>query len=238
MKKFALGFAVCITLISCLTWAAATQLDVDRLAGSLLVRIDGTPVRAGSGKAATVERSASGSFDSIVLRSAENLEVQIGPQLQIKVSGDDNLLDLIETRLEGGRLVIDSHGSYRTRTPITVQVQLPALKDFTLEGSADARIRGLDGGRFRVELDGSGSIDASGKVEELAVDLNGSGDILFAKLQAKSVEAELNGSGDIVVAVIDRLRAEINGSGDIRYHGNPAKLHSAVNGSGDIEPAD
>lgn len=238
MKKFALGFAVCITLLSCLAWAAATQLDVERLAGSLVVRIDGKPVLAGSGKAATVERQVGGSFDGIVLRSAENLEVQIGPQLQIKVTGDDNLLDLIETRLEGGRLVIDSHGSYRTRTPITVQVQLPSLKDFALEGSADARIRGLGGGRFRVELDGSGSIDASGKVDELVIDLNGSGDVRFAKLQAKDVEAELNGSGDIVVAVIDRLRAEVNGSGDIRYHGNPAKLHSEVNGSGDIERAE
>lgn len=237
MKQFALGFALCLTIVSCLSWAAVSQIDVDKWAGSVMVHIDGKPMRAGSGKAATVERQT-GDFDRIVLRSAEDLEVQIGPRLQVKVSGDDNLLDLIETRVEGGRLVIDSHGSYRTKTPLRVQVQLPVLNEFVLEGSADANLIGLAGTRFKLELDGSGTIRASGKVDDLEVEVNGSGDALLAGLQARSAEADLNGSGDIELAALASLHAQINGSGDIRYHGTPTKLHTAVNGSGDIARVD
>lgn len=238
MKQFALGFAACITLVSCLSWAAVANLDVEKLAGSVLVRIDDLPVRAGSGTAASVARAADKPFDRIVLRSAENLDVTVGPKAAITVHGDDNLLELIETRIDGGRLVIQSRGSYRSKAPLRVEVQLPSLHAFTLEGSADARIVGVSGKALEIELNGSGNITASGSVENLDVDLNGSGNASLGELKAVSVEADLNGSGDIVVAARDALEAELNGSGDIRYRGAPTKLRMEINGSGDIERAD
>lgn len=238
MKSFALGFATCITLVSCLSWAAVANLDIEKLAGSVLVRVNDLPVRAGSGKPASVVRDASKAFDRIVLRSAENLDVKIGPEASITLHGDDNLLELVETRIDGGRLMIESRGSYRSRTPLRVEVQLPALRAFTLEGSADARLAGLSGKELEIELNGSGDVTASGSVENLDVDLNGSGNLSLRELKALRVEADLNGSGDIIVAASEALEAELNGSGDIRYHGSPAKLRTEVNGSGDIERAD
>ena len=238
MRQFALGFAACITLVSCLSWAAVANLDVERFAGSVLVRVNDLPVRAGSGKPASVVRDAGTAFDRIVLRSAENLDVRIGPEASITLHGDDNLLELIETRIDGGRLMIESRGSYRSKTPLRVEVQLPSLRAFALEGSADARIRGVTGKALEIELNGSGNITASGSVENLDVDLNGSGDASLGGLKAVRVEADLNGSGDITVAASEALEAELNGSGDIRYHGSPARLRMEVNGSGDIERAD
>ena len=238
MKQFALGFAACITLVSCLSWAAVANLDIDKLAGSVLVRVNDLPVRAGSGTPASVARAADKPFDRIVLRSAENLDITVGPKASITVQGDDNLLELIETRIEGGRLVVESRGSYRSRTPLRVAVQLPALRAFTLEGSADARIGGLNEKALEIELNGSGNIVASGSVETLDVDLNGSGNASLGELKAVTVEADLNGSGDITVAASGALEAELNGSGDIRYRGTPAKLRMEINGSGDIERAD
>lgn len=234
MKKFLLAFVATMTLLSVLAWAGASQVDIHRLAGELVVHVDHRPVLVGSGKPASVER-APPPFERIALRSAENVEVRVGGKTSVKVSGDDNLLELVETRVEGDTLVIESRGSYRTKTPLLVEVQLPSLRHFALDGSADARLSGIRGERLGVELNGSGDIEASGEVGELEVEVNGSGDADLGELRAKRVEAELNGSGDIDVAASEELRAEINGSGDIRYRGAPAKLRSEVNGSGDVE---
>lgn len=238
MKQFALGFATSIALVSGLSWAAVASLDVERLAGGVMVRVNDQPVRAGSGKPASAVRDAGKPFDRIVLRSAENLDVKVGPKAAITVHGDDNLLELIETRIDGGRLVVESRGSYRSSSPLRVEVQLPALRAFTLEGSADARLVGLSGKELEIELNGSGNITASGGVESLDVDLNGSGNANLGDLKATRVEADLNGSGDIVVAAREALEAEINGSGDIRYHGSPARLRTEINGSGGVRRAD
>lgn len=237
MKSFALGFAACMTLVSALAWAAASTLDFDRLAGQIMVYVDREPARSGSGTLASVERALP-DFDRIELRSAENLEVRIGPKAALKLSGDDNLLDLIETRVEAGKLLVDARGSYRTKTPIRVEVQLPRLAALELLGSADARIEGLAGGTLDLELNGSGSIEASGEVEDLDVEVNGSGDARLGQLKARKVEADLNGSGDILVFAVETLQADINGSGDIRYRGSPAKVESEVNGSGDVSRVD
>ena len=234
MKKVLLAFAATMTLLSVLAWAGASQVDIHRLAGELVVHVDHRPVQVGSGKPASVERTLP-AFERIALRSAENVEVRVGGKHSVKVSGDDNLLELVETRVEGDTLVIESRGSYRTKTPLLVEVQLPRLRHFALDGSADARLSGIRGERLGVELNGSGDIEASGEVDELEVEVNGSGDADLGSLWAKHVEAELNGSGDIDVAASEELRAEINGSGDIRYRGAPAKLRSEVNGSGDVE---
>lgn len=233
MKQFALGFAVCLTLVSVLAWAAAASLDIDKLAGQVLVRIDSQPARAGSGIAGSRERAVA-EFDRVELRSGENLVVRIGPRSALTLHGDDNLLDLVDTRVEGGKLLIEASGSYRATRPVTIEVQVPRLRALELLGSADARVLGLAGGDFEIELNGSGNVEASGVADELDVELNGSGSVILGELKARQASAELNGSGDILLFAVDSLRADINGSGDIRYRGSPVRVESDTNGSGDL----
>ncbi len=253
MKALAL-VACSLLLAGVSTGAAALNLNLGWLGGDINVTVDNKPMRQGSGTVATVERKLDG-FDRISQRSAENVEVTIGPKFEVKLIGDDNLLELIDTRVAGSELIVEARSSYRTKTPIRVLVQLPKLERYSLEGSADARIAGLAGGDVELELNGSGDIEAAGRADRLEVELNGSGDMRLGALQGKSTQAELNGSGDITLSSVGPLKvelngsgdidvgeveaidAEINGSGDISYRGTPKWIRSEVNGSGDIRRA-
>lgn len=205
------------------------------LGGGVEVRIDNGKPRAGNGQTSTVSRSLP-AYRRIELRSAENLRAVIAPAATLQLTGDSNLLELVGTRVQGDTLIIEALGSYRSRTPILVSVQLPVLDAVQVEGSADAVVSGLAAERFKVEISGSGNIEASGSAHELEVALDGSGNAALRALAAQRAVVEINGSGNVTVQARERLRAEINGSGDIRYGGAPAEVKAEVNGSGRIRP--
>ena len=190
----------------------------------------------GNGEIVTVRRELP-PYRRIDLQSAENLSVRIvagAPSTQLR--GESNLLDRIATRVQGDTLIVEATGSYRTRNPIVVEATLPALDGVAIEGSSNARIDGLDAERFKVEISGSGDVEASGRAKALEVELDGSGNAALRALATQRAEVEINGSGNITVQVSERLKAEINGSGDIRYAGDPPQVKAEVNGSGKVKP--
>lgn len=223
-----------VLLLAAGTVAEAGNLNpFDR---SLEVHVrDGKPVD-GNGEIVTVRRELP-PYRRIDLQSAENLSVRIvagAPSTQLR--GESNLLDRIATRVQGDTLIVEATGSYRTRNPIVVEATLPALDGVAIEGSSNARIDGLDAERFKVEISGSGDVEASGRAKALEVELDGSGNAALRALATQRAEVEINGSGNITVQVSERLKAEINGSGDIRYAGDPPQVKAEVNGSGKVKP--
>lgn len=212
--------------------AQAKHKILDKL-GAVTVTIDGQPPREGSGAATTLSRKIAG-FSRIELRSAERLRVTPGKGLSLRLTGDDNLLELIATEVRGDTLIIEARGSYRTKKAITIDIVMPALSALTLAGSGDAAIEALDPKGFKLDIDGSGAVQALGLVDQLDIEVNGSGDADLSGVEAKAVEAEVNGSGNISIGVTPSLKAEINGSGDIVYQGEPKTLKTEINGSGSI----
>ena len=67
------------------------------------------------------------------------------------------------------------------------------------------------------------SISASGAVQRLDANVNGSGDINLAALHSDVAYLASNGSGDIDVTVQNEVNARASGSGRITVHGDPAR---------------
>ncbi len=228
------GKILFVALLACLAASAAQARHgiFDKLAGTT-VTLNGQPPREGSGTTGTVTRTPP-RFTKIELRSAERLKVTRGDVVSVKISGDDNLLELIGTDVRGETLIIETRGSYRTRKSILVEIVMPKLGALTIAGSGDAVIDALDPNSFKLDVDGSGNVVATGAVDALKVEINGSGNADLPGVSAKRVEAEVNGSGNISVGAVEALDAEINGSGDIVYQGEPKSLKTWVNGSGSV----
>ncbi len=190
-------------------------------------------MRVGSGTLLSQTRELP-AFSSIEVDGSSDVEVQIGAAQQVAVTGDDNLLDMIDLTVRDGRLTVSSHGSYRSRRDLKVAITLPALDAVTIEGSGDVVLHGFAGSALKLRIAGSGDIHADGAVDTLALRIAGSGDADLSALKAKTAAVEINGSGDASVFASESLSAATNGSGDIRYSGDPKQLATAVHGSGDI----
>lgn len=191
----------------------------------------------GSGKVVSEKRSVSG-FSSVTLQGSGNVDISFATDESVVVEADDNILPLIETTVQGGKLVIatKSFTNIVPTKPVRVQITMKSLQGLTLSGSGDMVVSGLVGKDLVVGLPGSGEITVNGTAETVNINLPGSGNIFCNGLKARSVTASLNGSGNIDVFASESLDANILGSGNIHYAGNPTNVSKKVTGSGSITP--
>jgi len=176
-------------------------------------------------------------FDQISLHGSPDVRVLVGEEGPVTVRGDQNLLEHVITEVKDSRLIVRmERGSYYYSNPIEVQVPMAALVGFSIAGSGDAKIHGVDSDELGLAISGSGDITAHGYVRELDAAISGSGEMNLLGLSAQIASIAISGSGDIRADVSTELNAVISGSGSVRYHGSP-ETNTAVLGSGSIRRA-
>lgn len=188
----------------------------------------------GSGVPATQARDVA-AFNSVELAGSNNVVIRVGEKQSVVVRADANLLDRVTTEVQAGRLVVaNTPGSFTTKSPMSVEVTVPALKALTLTGSGNIVVNGIETESLEVALPGSGTLTGSGTATRLDVTVSGSGTVQFTRLVADNVRAVVSGSGSIFIAATKTLDASVPGSGAILYVGNPQNVTKSVTGSGAI----
>ena len=187
----------------------------------------------GSGVSKTESRTVS-SFSKIELSGSPEVEVTVGPAASLSVTADDNILPLIETKVDGRTLDIDSKGSYNTSIGVKVKITAPTLEGVSISGSGDIHVTELKAGEFETGITGSGNIVIVGTSDQLTAQITGSGNLKADELSVKHARVTVTGSGNATIRATDEVDATVTGSGDIRYAGNPPQVKSNVIGSGQI----
>lgn len=189
----------------------------------------------GSGVAASQTRDLP-AFAGVNLTGSNKVIVTVGGRQSVVVHADSNLVKHVTTKVEAGTLLIGTTGSFTTRSPMTVDVTVPALTALTLSGSGQISVTGVQARQLTVLLPGSGLLTGSGTVTRLDVSLSGSGLAQLTGLEARDVHAVVSGSGLIRVTATHILNAIVSGTGAINYSGNPAQVNRDVTGTGAITP--
>ena len=173
-------------------------------------------------------------FSTVNIVGNLDAEIVLADSFICNVTGDDNLVPLVETIVSNNTLEISIDGSYSTNSPLFVLIKMPVLEKAKITGSGDMIITDVTRDKVVLNISGSGNIVASGRVGDLEAVVSGSGDLSLYELKADNINVTINGSGDAEVWANQSIFALINGSGDIVYKGNPAEVDKHVNGSGDI----
>ena len=203
-------------------------------AGNFLKSLFGCSGIKGSGEQITEERDVK-SFDKIESSGSYDIYVQVGEEQSLEITFDDNLIDLITTRVSGKTLKISNRDSYSSRNTCRVDITIPELEKVSLSGSGDIEIVDLDETSFTFKLSGSGDLRASGRVEELEIRLSGSGDIDTRDLLADDTYCKISGSGSVKLHAKEYFEGTVSGSGNIYYYGEPEHISTHVSGSGRIK---
>jgi hypothetical protein len=189
----------------------------------------------GSGSRRT-ERRDVGDFNRLVVEGAYRVEVTCGgggpPSLEIEA--DDNLLPLIKTEVEGGRLRIRADRGMKTETMPRVRISVADLAEVSIPGATDFSLDGLDNDAFKLGVEGASKFRAAGETGRFDITLNGAGLVDARELRAANVTAVNNGAGRITVRASDSLDATVNGVGTVDYYGDPKTVNPKVNGIGKI----
>jgi len=178
------------------------------------------------------------SFDQVVLEGSFDVIVNIGGGQSVTLYGDEDDFDNVETRVRRGTLTIswDRDGQrWRDHDDVNIEISVPSLVGFGIEGSGDVEISDIDAEDFHIQIAGSGDMLVDGQCNSLEIDIAGSGDVEGEDLICASVSVEIAGSGDVEVTANDSIDIEINGSGDVIVYGSPSGVRLRQRGSGDIE---
>lgn len=243
-------------LLFALLAAASQPAHADDCAFLRRVGFTGERV-TGSGRIVEEPRPLAG-FGALKLAGGIDVELRAGERESVTVRADDNVVPLIETRVEGGTLVIGvaRGASFRTQRTPRVVVEFVRLGELTAAGSGDVhadRVRGdafavavagsgdvkidaLDVNSLGVMLAGSGDFTAGGRADEQGFRIRGSGDVRARDLVGRSVKVSIAGSGDASVHATEELEVAIAGSGDVVYRGAP-KVTKSIAGPGSVRPA-
>ena len=209
----------------------------------------------GNGNVETEQRTVS-TFDGVVSHGSFDITVVTGDAHSVKIEADENLLQYIDTDVEGGNLTITTRRGYnlRPRGELKVTVTAPHFNELSSHGSGNIKggnpIRGTEktklhlsgSGNINVDLEapavdaeiaGSGNISVSGNTKQFTSKIYGSGDIQAANMNTEEGKVEIAGSGNVEISASQKLDVNIMGSGGVKYRGD-AQVNTSIAGSGSV----
>jgi hypothetical protein len=190
------------------------------------------PTVQGSGTPASSTRST-GSFDELAFSGTGTLRVTIGDGVSVIVSGDDNIVPLIQTELTGSKLAIFTKSSIAPKVPLVIAITAPSLKSLELSGATAADVSGLNEKAIELSLSGASNATLSGRADHLAIDASGASRATATMLACDVADVECSGASSADVSVAKELRADASGAANIVYHGDP-KVRRATSGAAKV----
>ncbi len=151
---------------------------------------------------------------------------------KLHATGDPQLL--AHLRIEGGSIELDCRGWGRRGKELAITLPGRAFKKFAIAGTGNLALNKLDQPNLKIEIAGMGSVKANGKVDELAIEIAGSGDADFGQVVTRNARVEIAGRSTTDIAPSEDANIEIAGTGDVNLHTNPKRLETDISGAGRI----
>jgi len=212
---------------------------------------DFSPGKKGNGNVVTDTREVNGEFTEVSASEGLMVYVTQADDFNIKVEADENIIDLIATDINNGKLRIHAEENIGRATK-KVYVSLPDIT--ALSGSSGSQLNSKNTIKSnRLEIDGSSGalldievvandleIDASsganlsvsGEADDANVDVSSGGNINAKRLQTKNCIADASSGGNVKIQVSESLTADASSGGNIAYSGEPdVQKKKSVSGS-------
>lgn len=173
-------------------------------------------------------------FNTITVEGPFDVRISCDEGHGLRISGDENILPHIDTKVDNRNLTINANKSICTSNPIRIAIGVPALEKLRASGACDILVSGMKNGMFGIHVSGASDVTVKGETDLLTADVRGTGSLSAGNLIAKSAEINLTGAGDVAVHVREHFEASVAGAGDIVCHGAPKIVKKKISGCGDI----
>jgi hypothetical protein len=187
-----------------------------------------------------------GSFSRIDFKIAGKLYVTQGATEKVEIDASKDLLEQIETKVEGSKLVIHMPGSRNWNwksgdDDVKVYITVKTLEGLYVSGSGDVIGQSkFTTGDLDLKVSGSGSMEVEiASTGQIDADVSGSGE-LNVKGSSRGFNSNVSGSGRVNMAmnVAGKSDFGISGSGKIQASGKTEEVDITISGSGKVLGAD
>jgi hypothetical protein len=196
---------------------------------------DGFQVR-GSGHVVTETRGVA-PFDGIRASGAVIVHVVESGFEGVRIVAEDNLIPYLETRVEGGMLIIgfESGVSVSPKRDVLVEVDAYELVEVRASGAVQVEAELGWKAEMWVGLSGASSLVIYGGAERLTLDLSGASRYEGLEFETERADIGASGASWAFVWAQDRLDAVASGASHIRFRGRP-QVRANVSGASSVTP--
>lgn len=187
----------------------------------------------GSGKSASEDRQV-GDFHALSTSTAILATVTIGTPQRVTVTADDNLLSMVDTSVSNGKLQLSIRGSITSRTPIQVDIVVPALDSLSASSAGHIEVTGISADALSVTVDSAGVVNATGHATSLDVSAQSSGTADLSAVPVQDVTANLASAGRASVDASASVSGKVQSAGVLTISGNPAQVDVQTDASGQV----
>ena len=184
------------------------------------------------------------SFDKVEIEAPvhANIHIKPGATPSVALSGYKNLLEHIETSVQGGKLTIRMKDGIDLHIDkdLTAEITVASLSELELHGSSDADVKGkVSGNRFQLAITGTGDVDIEDvQVGEFKTRTSGAGNLHINKAVVNSFSSQISGVGDVEIdeGRCGKAEYKVSGAGSISSFGFRSEHVTAkVSGTGDMD---
>lgn len=179
-------------------------------------------------------------FDRIEIAGVYEMDVRVGPDFSIEISGPDYEMERVQASVSNGVLELDMKDRRRgrrhrgKRDGVEARITLPLLRGLDVSGVVDGDVSGIDTDAFDVNISGVGDVELTGECGSLDARLSGVGDLDAQGLECNNVSVRVSGVGDADVYARDSVDARVSGMGDIDVYGSPENVKKSNSMFADI----
>lgn len=185
----------------------------------------------GSGEIVTQEIKVE-AFTKIKNGLSSDYSIKIGNKLELKITADKNLIQLIQIEVNDGELYINQKEWISSTKQIKIEITAPALTQFTNSAHGSYKILDINNAVFKVDAP-VGDIFLSGRTKNLIVNTK-VGKVDASKLTANKAKLSIESFGTIKVNMIEEVEAFVSNNGKIVYTEEPQILKSKTEKGGRI----
>lgn len=197
----------------------------------------------GSGQPATREAPVE-DFREVEVLGALKAVLAFGDTPKVVVRGDDNIVPLVEIRVDAGRLTIrpQPDTSYSTVTTLEIEITARALASAHALGASTIELPSLDADALRLQASGASTVTAgtihadaleleangastialSGTTRSARVRVWGASKLVAPELDVRTATVEVVGASSGEFRVADSVEGEVSGASTLTVHGRPA----------------
>jgi hypothetical protein len=199
-------------------------------------------------------------FKNIDVSSSLDVVLKQGTDYSVRIDGEENILQLIEVRKEGDKLIVGFKDNTSISPTKDIKVYITAPEFHKLEGSGACTISNsgvitgnevtldlsgacnthlnVDVNKLGIEASGASEIEVKGKAVYFSVEGSGSTSVSAFQLMSENATIDLSGAGDAEVFASQSLKADLSGAGSVSYKGNPPSVSKEISGAGSVSKAD
>jgi len=195
------------------------------------------------------------------LEAGSTLEVSIqvtkDAKPSLKIKGDDNIVPLVESVIEDGKLIlrIKDNANIRPKVTLTAEVVTTELDGVDASGASTVKVKGgskVDkftagaSGAARVSVEGieaqkasatatgASHVVLSGTATSLKAEASGASEVKAGSLKAEDAQVSISGASSAAVHASKSVAGDVSGASRLDLGGRPAKNTVTTSGASSV----